>query len=197
MGRKKAVGAVNPADHLGLVGNAAKRYAGRGISYDDLFQEGCVGLIIAVRKFKPEMGNAFSTYAGWWISSAMGRLVDNAKAVKLTLNGKRKGVEPLRIASLDKVVAREDGEIRTLLDLLPSEGPDAFEFTEAAERRRIVREAITLHLTPRQNQCVRLRLDWGLDNKQIGEQIGLSRERVRQIFKDIFEALRPRLERAL
>ena len=47
--------------NLGLVHACAKRFVGRGIEYDDLFQAGCVGLVKAVDGFEPERGLCFST----------------------------------------------------------------------------------------------------------------------------------------
>lgn len=50
-------------ENLGLVHACAKRFSGKGIEYDDLFQAGCVGLIKAADGFQPERGLKFSTYA--------------------------------------------------------------------------------------------------------------------------------------
>ena len=50
-------------ENLGLVHACAKRFAGKGIEYDDLFQAGCVGLIKAADGFQPERELCFSTYA--------------------------------------------------------------------------------------------------------------------------------------
>ncbi len=61
--------------HLPLVKMVAKRYRTSGADYDDLIQEGCVGLVKALRKFKPEKGFRFSTYAHWWIRQAISRFV--------------------------------------------------------------------------------------------------------------------------
>ena len=64
--------------NLGLVRKIAYEYSKKSSAdYDDLFQEGVIGLIRAAEKFDPKMGNAFSTYAVYWIKQKMQRYVES------------------------------------------------------------------------------------------------------------------------
>jgi RNA polymerase primary sigma factor len=71
--------------NLGLVVQVAKRYREMGMPFEDLIQEGNLGLMKATDKFDPEMGYRFSTYAIWWIRQAVGRaLEDKGRAIRLS-----------------------------------------------------------------------------------------------------------------
>jgi len=60
----------------GLVISTAKRYTGRGLPFQDLMQEGNLGLLRAIKKNETERGFKFSTYATWWIRQAITRAID-------------------------------------------------------------------------------------------------------------------------
>jgi RNA polymerase primary sigma factor len=61
--------------NLRLVVSIARKHLGKGVTMPDLVAEGNVGLIHAVERFDPAMGNRFSTYATWWIKKACRKAV--------------------------------------------------------------------------------------------------------------------------
>ena len=82
-GDKKAEEALIGAN-LRLVCSLAKHYEGCGLSYQDLIQEGNIGLLKAIKKYDYSKGFRFSTYAAWWIKQCLSRAVaDYGRTIKI------------------------------------------------------------------------------------------------------------------
>lgn len=205
--------------NLKLVISIAGRYRARGVDFADLVEEGNLGLMRAVDKFDPEMGYRFSTYAAWWIRQAVERAIMNQrKTVRTPIHKQREywaqrraaeadrdsqdpGFAPRgfdqwfgpseQIISLDQPIDEE--ESLTAVDLLISEdeGPEAHAI--AADQVALVSRWVAL--LPEQHRMVLTRR-YGLDGRDaetllgIGERMGMTRERIRQIQAEGLHRLR-------
>lgn len=173
--------------NLGFVVSIAKEYRNRGIAFEDLLNEGNVGLVEAARRFDPARGTKFITYASWWVrKTILQALAEQPRLVRVStyrLKRNREAVAPVRTTtvSLDQPL---DDDGRPLAERLVTEDPTAEHVMLREESVSHVREALDV-LTPQERLIVSLR--YGLDGaprlslQEAGSRLRLSRERIRQV----------------
>jgi RNA polymerase sigma factor (sigma-70 family) len=206
-------------DNLRLVFNIAKRYRNRGLPLPDLIEEGNLGLLTAVRKFRPDRGARFSTYAVWWIRQAVVRaLANQARTLRLPqhvhlLLGRYLKEQERLVKQLGRPPSLE--EVARSLEISPEQLAEL----EEIRRQPISLEASGMNLAasssgalgtllrgrpdlagllddlPEKERTV-IRLRFGLSGEEpltleaIGGRLGVSWERVRQLEEAALKRLR-------
>lgn len=215
-----------------LVYSIAKRYQGQGLDWEDLVQEGNIGLLRAIEKFDPERGLKFSTIGVWWIRQAITRAIaDMGAAIRLpaylhTAQIRIKRAEAQCMEEQDRLPTDEDllettglslevlGSLRQATgtqvslselrgdneeqergDLLADSSCNLEEDTITGIFSQEIQQVLAATLTPREYLIIRKR--FGLQGEeaehtllQVGQLLGVSRERVRQMEERALTKLR-------
>lgn len=114
--------------NLGLVHTICRRFAGKGIEYEDLYQSGCMGLVKAYDAFDDERGLCFSTYAVPVIMGCVRRLFRDGGAVKVSRSVKELGI---KINKEKTKFQQKEGREPTVSELSKILGVETEEITEA------------------------------------------------------------------
>ena len=115
-------------ENLGLVHSICRRFSGRGIEYDDLYQAGCVGLIKAADRFEEERGLCFSTYAVPAILGEIKRIFRDGGAVKVSRSLKELS---LRVSRERNRLSLKMGREPTVAELAEEMGVESEQIAEA------------------------------------------------------------------
>lgn len=189
-------------NNLRLVVSIAKQYLNLGMTYEDLIQEGNMGLMYAIDTFDTKFNNKLSTYATWWIRHYITRAISNqARIIRIpaAILESKKEVDIQDPLSLDVPVGDTNEE--TFKDTI-------IDYYNVGPEERIMREELKEHLdvvvetlSAREQEIVRRR--FGLKDylpqtlDEIGETIGISKERVRQIEQGALRKLRNPMRRKI
>lgn len=114
-------------NNIGLVHSCAKRFKGKGVEYDDLFQAGCVGLVKAAGSFDKSRGFAFSTYAVPAILGEIKRIFRDGGAIKI---GRSQKENALKLIRLKEEITKSKGEEPTVYELAQYADISPFEVAE-------------------------------------------------------------------
>lgn len=164
-------------NNMGLVGHIAKKYLNTGYEYDDLVQEGTIGLIIAAEKFDPERGCQFSVWAGTCIENSIRMYLRREKKHKCC------------VMSLDQEIC-EDG--RRLEEVI---GIQADGFEGIWKQDLLERAAGTIGRKER--ELVRRYYLDGATQMELAKQYGIRQPRVSRELKRILAKMRRAAEPSL
>lgn len=215
----KAASEALVVGNAGLIWSIARRYFGRGVDPDDLYQLGCLGFLKAVEGFDPQYGTQFSTYAVPKIAGEIRRFLRDDGTVKVSRSLKeRSAMIRLTRQKLTNRLGREPtlSELSGETGLLPEEiamaetatgaaesiqkrsGEDGFALedvlTEGEMEEKIVekialREAIS-SLSEREQMVIKLRFFHGLTQDKTSKILGVSQVQISRIEKKALENLR-------
>ena len=205
----KAATAALVEENTGLIWAVARRFFGRGVEPDDLFQLGSIGFLKAVSGYDPAFGTQFSTYAVPKIAGEIRRFLRDDGPIKVSRTYKERAV---RIARARETLTARLGEEPTLtqlaaeLDLPPEEIAQAelaaaglcLEQVLADPGQEDLFEHLALRqaleqLAPKERRVILLRYFHGLTQQRIADLLGVSQVQVSRMEKRALGHLRENL----
>jgi RNA polymerase sigma factor (sigma-70 family) len=187
------------AAQMGIVYAIARRFrwaVGSSLDEADLVQAGAIGLMRALERFEPERGFTFATYATHWIRQAIGRAIMNGgRTIRIPVHEQdklRREGQPLPCATLSLDAPIRGHEAHTLGDSIAASELSPEDAVADAETIKsvAVTEAAIRALPERLQYIVRRRFFEDATLQAIGDELGMSRERVRQLERQALSQLR-------
>jgi RNA polymerase primary sigma factor len=174
--------------NLRFVFNIASRYKGQGAAISDLISEGNLGLVKAIQKFNPERDVKFISYAVWWVRNSMQEFIKKRQAC---LNIE-KDEDTLNIPLTSNKIPDSEDEWVERRDAMLSDEEDEAKRELHKNQRKIVNELLGI-LEGREKYIVEQYYGIGCKEKnleEIGRELGITKERVRQIKLSCLNKLR-------
>jgi RNA polymerase primary sigma factor len=174
--------------NLRFVFNVASRYKGQGAAISDLISEGNLGLFKAIQKFNPEKDVKFISYAVWWVRNSMQEFIKKRQAC---LNIE-KDEDTLNIPLTSNKIPDTEDEWVERKDAVLSDEEDEAKRELHKNQRKIVNELLGI-LEGREKYIVEQYYGIGCKEKnieEIGRELGITKERVRQIKLSCLNKLR-------
>jgi len=174
--------------NLRFVFNIASRYKGQGAAISDLISEGNLGLVKAIQKFNPERDVKFISYAVWWVRNSMQEFIKKRQAC---LNIE-KDEDTLNIPLTSNKIPDSEDEWVERRDAMLSDEEDEAKRELHKNQRKIVNELLGI-LEGREKYIVEQYYGIGCKEKnleEIGKELGITKERVRQIKLSCLNKLR-------
>lgn len=174
--------------NLRFVFNIASRYKGQGAAISDLISEGNLGLVKAIQKFNPERDVKFISYAVWWVRNSMQEFI---KKRQVCLNIE-KDEDTLNIPLTSNKIPDTEDEWVERKDAVLSDEEDEAKRELHKNQRKIVNELLGI-LEGREKYIVEQYYGIGCKEKnleEIGRELGITKERVRQIKLSCLNKLR-------
>jgi RNA polymerase sigma factor (sigma-70 family) len=188
------------AAQMGIVYAIARRFrwaVGSSLDEADLVQAGAIGLMRALERFDPERGFTFATYATHWIRQAIGRAIMNGgRTIRIPVHEQdrlRREGHPLPCATLSLDAPVRGHEAHTLGDSIAASElspEDAIAEAETIDSASAVTATAISALPERLRLIVQRRFFEDATLQAIGDELGMSRERVRQLENRALSQLR-------
>ena len=184
-------------ENTGLIWSVARRFFGRGVEPDDLYQLGCVGFLKAMQGFDEQYGTCFSTYAVPKISGEIRRFLRDDGAVKVSRSikeraqGIRTARTRLEIAAAETATGpteslqKEHGETGFTLEHTLGDYDQEERMVEYAALREALRQ-----LPERERQVIALRFYHGLTQQRAAGILHISQVQVSRLERRAVERLR-------
>ncbi len=209
-------------ENMGLIHHVVKRFLGRGVEAEDLFQIGAIGLVKAVDRFDLSFDVRFSTYAVPMIAGEIKRFLRDDSMIKISRSlkelairaarlreellmerGEEPGVEELGVEPEELVQAMDgSAEVESLQKIVYQGDGEGLSLMDKVDQgkdeeetllRQLLLEQLLSSLEPKERRLIVLRFFHDRTQTQVAEELGMSQVQVSRLEKKILQALKKRM----